>query len=151
MIVSNSFPANAREFGRGKIGIGLILFGAISLIVGAFVVYNWFRVYVPPRHIAVMTKKTGKDLTNDMEIASDSTYKGLQKQFLPEGRYFYDPYNWDWAVYPLLDVPENRMGVRIRLYGDDLKYGEFMSENENQKGIVKDVLRPGGRIATTRL
>ncbi len=136
-------PRGSRFKGSGKIGLGLILFGLFALIVGAFVVYTHFRIYVPPKHIAVLTRKTGAELNNTQEIAPDETYKGLQREIMMEGRYFRDPYNWGWAVYPQIEIPDGKMGVRIRLYGDDLPYGKFAATKENEKGVVEDVLRPG--------
>lgn len=131
------------QFRKAKIGLGLILFAAFVLVVGAVIVYNSFRIYVPPKHIAVLTRKTGKDLENQLEIAPDATHKGLQNEILMEGRYFRDPYNWGWSVYPQIEIPNGKMGVRIRLYGDDLSPGKFAATEENEKGIVEEVLRPG--------
>jgi len=62
---------------------------------------------------------------------------------LSEGRYFYNPYLWKWAVYPMIEIPRDKMGVRIRLYGDDLPYGDFVAKDKSYKGIVEDVLEPG--------
>ena len=115
----------------------------ILLPVFGFVAYNWSRVYVPAKHIAVMTKKTGLNLTNEQEVAPDASYKGIQLEILAEGRHFRNPYLWDWSVYPMVEVPENRMGVRIRLYGKDLEYGEFVAHDETWKGIVAEELPPG--------
>jgi len=129
---------NAGIFGAAAILL-LVLGGLISL----YVIYTQFRIDVPAKHIAVLTRKIGTDLENEMEIAPDETYKGLQTEVLSEGRYFYNPYAWDWAVYPMVEIPEDKMGVRIRLYGDDLPYGHFVATAPNEKGIVREVLRPG--------
>ncbi|MEZ6095905.1 MAG: SPFH domain-containing protein [Pirellulaceae bacterium] len=126
----------------GLSAVGVVLLILLAPIVG-FVGYNMCRVYVPAKHIAVLTKKTGKDLTNDQEIALDDKTKGLQLEVLTEGRHFLNPYHWDWNVYPMVEVPENRMGVRIRLYGKDLGYGEFVAHDNTYKGIVADELPPG--------
>jgi regulator of protease activity HflC (stomatin/prohibitin superfamily) len=123
-----------------KIGV-LLLIGA--LCTSAYMVYRYCRIDVPAKHFAVLTKKTGEDLEDAEEIAPDADHKGLQLQVLPEGRYFYNPYEWDWEVYPMIEIPRDKMGVRIRLYGDDLPYGDFLAKSETDKGIIEDVLKPG--------
>ncbi len=119
----------------------------VLLILGAvifgYVAYTWFRIDVPAEHIAVLIRKTGEDIDNDQEVAPDENHKGIQKDVLQEGRYFKNPYTYDWSVYKMVVIPESKMGVRVRLYGDELPYGEFLAKNDNQKGIVEDVLRPG--------
>jgi regulator of protease activity HflC (stomatin/prohibitin superfamily) len=82
-------------------------------------------------------------MENQQEVAPDAEHKGLQLAVLKEGRYFRNPYFWDWSVYPMIEIPEDKMGIRVRLYGDDLPYGHFVATNANEKGIVKDVLKPG--------
>jgi len=97
---------------------GPIIAGVCILAVGAiaYIVYSQFRIDVPARHFAVLTKKTGEDLDNHQEIAPDGgNHKGLQLEVLSEGRYFYNPYLWKWAVYPMIEIPRDKMGVRIRL------------------------------------
>jgi regulator of protease activity HflC (stomatin/prohibitin superfamily) len=107
--------------------------------------YSQFVINVPAKQIGVLIRKTGIDLENSDEIAPDAEHKGVQKDVLDVGRYFfkYDPYNWDWKVVPQIEIPDGKLGVQIRLYGDDLPYGEFLAYQENQKGIVPGVLLPG--------
>tara|TARA_R110002049_G_scaffold2750_8_gene22172 strand:+ start:94425 stop:96272 length:1848 start_codon:yes stop_codon:yes gene_type:complete len=129
----------------GRIG-ATVFVGFVALCVIAVVAYLYCRVEVPSKTIAVLTKKTGKELANAQEICSEAdfgVYKGIQEKVLTEGRYFYNPWKWDWDVVPQVEVPENRLGVRIRLYGDDLGYGNLIAYGENEKGIAADVLRPG--------
>ncbi len=132
-------------FGRA---IGpLFLLGAIAIalsLVGLpFFYWAMCRFNVPTGHIAVLTKKTGKDIPNDAELAPDSSYKGLQKEVLAEGRHFRNPWNWDWEVVPQVEIPQGKIGVRIRMYGDDPPGNEVIAWKENEKGIVPEVLRPG--------
>ncbi len=125
-----------------QFGVTIAALG-IFAVVGLWVVYTCFRIDVPSKHIAVLTKKTGTDLNNGMEVAPDIDHKGIQKAVLTEGRYFYNPYTWDWEVIPMVEIPKDKLGVRIRLIGDDLPYGEIISWEKSQKGIIPDVLRPG--------
>ncbi|QDT44063.1 SPFH domain / Band 7 family protein [Gimesia alba] len=127
--------------------IGLFLSG-LFLVIGGYIIYTQFRIDVPAKHFAVLTRKTGIDLTNDQEISPDATlkeavHKGLQREVLPEGRYFYNCYHWNWEIYPMVEIPADSMGVRIRLYGEDLPPGDFMSTSEKHKGIIEEVLKPG--------
>ncbi|TWU57455.1 SPFH domain-containing protein [Rubripirellula reticaptiva] len=127
-------------------------FGAIALVgIGGLVgltlwVFMFCQIEVPSGKIAVLTKKTGQEISNEMEIVPEEQsgkFKGIEEKVLTEGRYFYNPWNWDWDVVSQVEVPENRLGVRIRLYGDDLGYGNLIAEKQTEKGIFGEVLRPG--------
>ncbi len=127
---------------RGRL-IGAVAGAVLLLGVSFYLIYSEFRIDVPAYHIAVLTRKTGIDMPNSAELAPDETFKGLQRDVLTEGRYYYNPYGWDWDVVPQVEIPPGKLGVRIRLYGDDLKYGKIIAEKETDKGIVPNVLRPG--------
>lgn len=128
------------RFSRVAIGLFVLV---VIIVVGAYVGYTKCRIDIPARHFAVLTTKTGEDLENYEEVAPDTDHKGLQLEVLPEGRYFYNPFFWDWEVYPMIEIPRDKMGVRVRLYGDDLPYGDFMASDEQHKGIIEAVLKPG--------
>ena len=115
----------------------------VFAIVCLWVGYTCFRINVPSKHVAVLTCKVGKDLTNGQEIAPSPEHKGVQREVLTEGRYFRNPYCWDWEVIPMIEVPRDKLGVRIRMIGKDLPYGETIAWQEDQKGIVPQVLRAG--------
>ncbi|MBS0263999.1 MAG: band 7 protein [Planctomycetes bacterium] len=104
-----------------------------------------FVIEVPAYHVGVLVHKTGQDLANTDIVAPDASYKGVQKDVLDVGRYFfkYDPYNWSWEIKPQKVIADGKIGVRIRLSGADLPYGEFLARNDNEKGIVPGVLLPG--------
>ena len=123
--------------------IGGIISAGFLLVGAPLIIYTNCRIEVPSRHIAILTKKTGTDLSNDQEIAPGPEFKGLQKEVLAEGRHYYNPWNWDWFVAPQIEIPEGKLGVRIRLHGDELAYGHLLAAKENEKGIIPDVLRPG--------
>jgi len=125
------------------LGIGTIILLLMFAIVTPFVYWTAFRISVPTGHIAVLTKKTGKDLPNEEEIAPSDKYKGVQKDPLSEGRHFRNPWNWDWEVVPQVSIPQGKIGVRIRLYGDEPSYGDVVAWNSHEKGIVPEVLVPG--------
>ena len=117
---------------------GLAIFAVpVALLVG----YQNCRIEVPTGHMAVLIKRTGRDLDNGMELAPDATYKGVQPNVLGEGRHYYNPYAWDWVVVPQINIPDGKLGVLIRLYGDDLGYGEILAPSDTHKGVVAGVLK----------
>lgn len=117
----------------GVFGLGLL-----------WMCYSQFVINVPAYHVGILVRKTGKDLANTDIVAPDVNYKGVQKDVLDVGRYFfkYDPYNWAWEIKEQKQIADGKIGVQIRLFGDDLPYGEFLAYKENQKGIVPGVLLP---------
>ena len=115
----------------------------VAVIAIPVFIYQDCRIDVPNKHIAVLTHKIGLDLEPGVVIAPSPDYKGVQQEVLAEGRYYYNPYAWDWQVVPQVEIPEGKLGVRIRMYGQDLAAGELIAWKENQKGIVAEVLRPG--------
>lgn len=122
------------------------IWAAVILVVVIAIptfIYEDCRIDVPNKHMAVLTHKIGIDLEPGVVIAPSPDYKGVQKEVLTEGRYYYNPYAWDWQVVPQVEIPEGKLGVRIRMYGQDLAAGELIAWKENQKGIVSEVLRPG--------
>ena len=54
-----------------KFGITGLFVGGLFLMIFGYVVYSQFRIDVPARHFAVLTHKTGIDLSNDQEISPD--------------------------------------------------------------------------------
>lgn len=132
----------------GAAGAGILVVVVLLSLLG---VYFGCRIEVPKAHLAILIKKTGNELANGQEIAPSEEYKGLQKELLSEGRYFKNPYHWDWDVVPQIEIPEGKLGVRIRLYGDNLPYGEILATKETQKGIIPGVLRPGRHAINAEL
>lgn len=125
--------------------LGFLIF---VFIIGTWIVYASFRIDVGRGEVAVLIRKTGKDLPNTEEIAPSAEYKGVQRQLLTEGRYFYNPYFWKWKVLKQIEIESGEMGVKVSLTGDDLNYGEFLAKLDangeaTTKGIVPGVLNPG--------
>src|SRR5262249_14750846 len=73
-----------------KVG-GAALLTAIIAVALSYGVYSCFRIEVPPEHVAVLIRRTGKELPNSQAIASSPDQKGVQLDVLTEGRYFYNP------------------------------------------------------------
>jgi regulator of protease activity HflC (stomatin/prohibitin superfamily) len=142
-VTQSRFP---RWRGSHMAGVVRRLFwGLFALIVLlAIPVFVWFfcRIEPGPDQIAILTAKTGEDLTSGQIIALQPDRKGIQLEVLPEGRYFRNPYHWGWQIARITDIPAGKLGVRTRLYGDDLPPGQIIA-SEGTRGIVGAVLRPG--------
>lgn len=138
----------------------------LGLVLLGMAIYHNCRIDVGTGEMAILTVKTGRDITNGDEVAPSLNHKGAQAAFLLEGRYFmnpfedgprfFNPYDWDWDVIPQTTIPEGKLGILISLVGEDPGYGEFLGaiEKEGQasgnqigtpvrKGIIPNVLIPG--------
>ncbi len=117
----------------------------IMLVLFFGLVFFWFGCRIEPGNgeIAIMIKKTGKNLPPEQIIATDAAYKGVQLEVLGEGRYFRNPYTWTWQITPITDIPAGCFGVLVRKFGKDLPEGEIIAPGPEYKGIVKDVLGTG--------
>lgn len=121
----------------------LVILAILPLLVIPYVIYTQCRIEVPSKHMAILIKKTGMDIENAAEIAPSAEYRGVQKELFAEGRHYCNPYEYNWIVVPQIEIPEGKLGVRTRLYGDNLPQGDLIAWKDNQKGIVPQVLRPG--------
>ncbi len=129
--------------------MGMMTFFILMFLFMSWTLYTSFQIEVPTGQMAVLLKKTGNDLTNFDEVAPDESFKGIQKQVLTEGRYFRNPYIWQWKIVDQTEIKNGELGVLVSLIGDDLPYGQFFAKVDpttkqpTTKGIVPDVLRPG--------
>ncbi len=89
-----------------------------------------------------MIRKTGQDISPDQIIATTPEQKGIHLEVLPEGRYFRNPYTWSHRIFKTTDIPAGKLGVQVRLFGEELPHGEIIC-GPNQKGFLPDVLAPG--------
>lgn len=143
---SNPFQSQGhRNTGAGLLAVMLLSGFAMAI---SWMVYSSFRIDVSSGEIAILIRKTGKDLTNGEEIAPSPEHKGIQRAVLTEGRYFYNPYGWSWKVIPQEVIEPGKMGVKVSLSGDDLGYGDFLAKVDadgeaTTKGIMPGVLKPG--------
>jgi regulator of protease activity HflC (stomatin/prohibitin superfamily) len=131
-----------------------------TVVIGALVatpfvimgVYNACKIEVDTGKQAVLIRRVGLDLGRDQELApplknGSAYYKGVQTDgayggVLTEGRYFYNPYYWDWEISDQFVVPNGKIGIRVALAGDDLPPGQILAE-AGQKGILRKVELPG--------
>jgi regulator of protease activity HflC (stomatin/prohibitin superfamily) len=112
--------------------------------------WYWFveRVEVPPQQYLVLIHKWGRDLPEGQLIAPDNSYKGVQLEVLPEGRYFINPLFWSYEYRSMIQVKADECLVLTRRYGKDIPKerrdeGNFVAQSDDEKGIVREVLREG--------
>ncbi|MBO7146588.1 MAG: hypothetical protein J6W81_02445 [Lentisphaeria bacterium] len=124
---------------------GVFLLPVILIFLAVILITIWFGCRIEPGNgeIAVMIRKTGKDLPPDAILALSPEYKGIQPDVLGEGRYFRNPYVWDWKIVPITDIPAGKFGVLVRKYGKDLPEGQIIAPGPEYKGIVREVLGTG--------
>ena len=124
--------------------VGVLAFAIIALVLAA-ALFVWYGCRIEPGNgeIAVLIKKTGKTLPESQIVAVSSEYKGIQLEVLGEGRYFRNPYIWDWQIKPVTEIPAGKFGVLVRKFGKNLPAGEILAADAESKGIVKEVLGTG--------
>ncbi|MDR1534437.1 MAG: hypothetical protein LBU64_04985 [Planctomycetota bacterium] len=135
--------------GRGYLILAKVMFMASLLLVllailagaGIFVWY-WCRIEPDNDQIAILIRKTGTNLGPGEIIAGRPGQKGIQPIPLPEGRHFYNPYDWDWEFTDVTIIPAGSLGVITRLYGDEAPPGAIIAP-PGCRGIAEDILRPG--------
>lgn len=138
---TNFLPLSKKKITIGFKYILPLAFLSVMVFISLFVWYGC-RVEVEPGEIAVLLKKTGTDPVSGQIIAEQADQKGIQLDVLAEGRYFFNPYHFEWKKYAITDIPSGKLGVQIRLYGSDINPHQIIAES-GEKGILKDVLGPG--------
>jgi regulator of protease activity HflC (stomatin/prohibitin superfamily) len=133
----------------------LLLLGIVLLI--AYGGYVWFfkRVVVPQKHVLVLLKKDGyRSLPTDQVVipspksASDwstnySGCNGILEDVYQEGTYFgFSPFDYERDVFPIQEVPADKVGLVIRKFGNPLSPGQILA-GPGQRGPLPDVLQPG--------
>ena len=120
---------------------GVYIALAALLVLSMWVWYGW-RIEPENGQIAILLKKTGKDLPPEAILAPGPEYKGIQEEVLPEGRHFRNPWTWEWEFAKVVDIPAGKFGVLVRKFGKDLPEGELLAR-EGTRGILRDVLGTG--------
>jgi len=146
-----------------------VAFGVV-LILGALVlgfVWSTCRVYVPHDKCLVLIRKTGNPLPAGEKIAGPGQ-KGIQRETLGPGRYFFNPWVWDWELHDLVEVAAGDPATWKEYYGEASADTEFPKiegawpqigilvnkvgkpapvetevVDEGYQGIQKQVLTPG--------
>jgi regulator of protease activity HflC (stomatin/prohibitin superfamily) len=162
-------PAPGGGGGRGPRYPWLSLPTIVALILAIGVIYGayfWFirRVVVAPGHVLVLLKKDGsRSLEGDQVIVprapdpktDPSAYEqwrakygdcnGILEQVYPEGTYFgFSPWDFERDIYPAAIVPNGKVGVVVKKFGEPLEAGQVLADPEkNQRGPLPTILQPG--------
>lgn len=126
----------------------IMLFGTFFVVLicllAAAGLFVWYGCRIEPAgdEIAILIRKTGDNLKPGEIISIRDGQKGIKLETLPPGRYFYNPYDWDWEFAEITTIQPGKLGVVTRLYGEDLPAGEIIAP-EGFKGIAAEILRPG--------
>lgn len=129
--------------GVGCAGFAFLVVAAACVLIPAWVWLAW-RIEPGPGEIAILIRKTGADLPSGEIIASQEGQKGIQlAPVLGEGRYFRNPFVWDWEYSKMTDIPAGKLGVQTRLFGKALPPGRIIADDEQTKGVLREVLGPG--------
>jgi len=124
--------------------IGAII-GVVLIAVAAVGALAWFtfRVYVPPDRCAVLIRKTGTALPGGQLVATEPGQKGIQAEVLGPGRYFYNPYSWNYELKPLTVIPSGDPSTWDWVHSlsaaqrDELRSGTFSFKGQfPQIGVV---------------
>ncbi|MCG3125244.1 MAG: hypothetical protein CHACPFDD_00060 [Phycisphaerae bacterium] len=149
--------------------LGLKVVGGVLILAGATLAIIWtsFRVYVPPDKCLVLIRKTGGPRPAGQDIAEPGQ-KGIQRETLGPGRYFLNPWAWDWELQPLVEVSAGnpltwreqyaesgagykvpqasgdwpQIGVLVNRVGKAAPAGQQVVD-PGFRGIQRDVLTPG--------
>jgi regulator of protease activity HflC (stomatin/prohibitin superfamily) len=126
------------RIGKSGVALGFLVAAIGAGALGIFVISG--MVIVENRKAAVLIRKTGEDLKGGILAASNQ--KGIQADLLAEGWYWRNPYTWDYITVDQVEVPQGKVGVQVRLSGEDLPEDAVIA-GPGQRGIIADVLRPG--------
>jgi regulator of protease activity HflC (stomatin/prohibitin superfamily) len=133
-----------------------IIAGVVA--AGLFLLYQlWVweveRVEVRPNTFLVKVHLWGKNLPEGEILAPDSSYKGVQRDLLSEGRHFLNPILYSFERVKMTEVPAGKCAVLTRKAGpeipaDRLARGEYLARGKfedpaGERGIVREVLTPG--------
>ncbi len=136
------FPADDRMPLRQRATRGGKIVLALVVLIFGIKLFSMCVVRVDSGECAVLIKKTGKDLPSGEIAAPDESYKGIQEQVLTEGWHLLNPYTWDYVKQQQVDIPNGKLGLKIRLYGKPLRPGQILADAD-QKGIQKEILKTG--------
>jgi len=120
--------------------IALTVIGIITLVVLS-IFWSSITVYVPPRHMGVVIKKTGSPL-DAHTILADKGQKGIQAVVLGEGRHFINPVTTEVEVRPCIVIPPGKLGV-VKSNVGRKPAADSVLANDDENGIWRRVLTPG--------
>jgi hypothetical protein len=103
------------------------------------------NVFIKPGHVGIVTAKGGKTPKNGGILAEAEDERGIRRQVLTPGSYRINPYGYEVEVVPATLIKPGFVGVVRRLLGEAAGGRE-----ENNKGILREVLQPGLYYVNTK-
>lgn len=128
---------------QAKIGRGAKVVAGLLIAIFALKFLTMCLVRVDSGECAVLIKKTGKNLPPGEIAAPDDSYKGMQEKVLTEGWHLLNPYTWDYVIVKQVDVPSNKVGIVVRLFGKAPSDPKRVIAGPGEKGVQADVLKTG--------
>lgn len=128
---------------RVKLVRGAKVIATLLLVILGLKFFSMCLVRVDNGECAVLIKKTGKDLPPGEIAAPDETYKGIQEQVLTEGWHLLNPYTWDYVIVKQVDVPRDKVGIVVRLFGKQPADPKRVIARPGEKGVQAEVLKTG--------
>ncbi len=141
-------PSQRRPGGgaRPTVSWARMPWGGLLILVAVVALPAWFwffwRIEPKPGQVAVLIRKTGKVLPSGEILALEPGQRGIQLDVLAEGRHFRNPWTWSWEYHPVVTIPAGRLGVQVRLYGQEPEPGRILA-GPGEKGILPAILSPG--------
>jgi|GEM_PF-442883 len=101
--------------------LAIVLGGLAGLVAAAGIcAFAFFRVYVHADECLVLIRKTGAPRPPGAKVAEPGQ-QGILRETLGPGRYFLNPWTYDWERHPLVTVP----------VGDPSTWREAFSESDD--------------------
>jgi hypothetical protein len=153
-----------------RAGLIKIIVGTLFLVGGFTLAYVWgfCRVTVEPNQCLVLISKSGKQPPPGQTIAGPGE-RGVRRETLGPGRYFFNPWTTEWETKPLVVIPAGNpeawreyyehavpdalnsakakedwpmVGILVNKVGKPAPAGQEVVD-EGYQGIQKHVLTPG--------
>src|SRR5262245_14300582 len=112
----------------------------LLLLLG--ILWKVFFHYVPPGQMLIIVSKDGAELRPDQVLAEEGQ-KGIQQKVLGEGWHYVTPILYTTELKPNILIRSGHVGIVTALGGDAPADGRVLAEQENEKGIRREVLLPG--------
>jgi hypothetical protein len=115
---------------------------ALLLLAVFLLMWNTFFHYVPPGKMLVVVAKTGSEL-QEGQVVAEPGQKGIQREVLGEGWHFVMPYYYTTELWDAQTIGPREVGIVTSLGGVPPRDGRVLAEQDDEKGIRRQVLTPG--------
>lgn len=108
-------------------------------------VTQYDAVTIGKNHIGIKIRKDGDIPPQGMILVSEKdNYKGIQKETLPPGTYYFNMRAVEIEKYPITIIKKGQVGIITKKVGKMPPEGTILVDAEDEyRGIQKQVLQPG--------